>query len=137
MPCLFGGISAGFYYLPGDEYTDKVMKETRHVFFVPIFLNIGYRYGLFDKVFLSPYFSAGFVYMNMPYIEKDSTSLNFEEENRQMTSIGPAGEGGITVQYQLGKSIVIGITAGQGLLVKREIFEYPFTRLEISAGITL
>jgi len=137
MPRLFGGISAGFYYLPGDEYTNKVMKETRCVFFIPIFMHIGYRYALSDKVFLSPYLSAGVVYMNMPYVEKDSTSLNFEEENRQMTSIGPAAEAGITVQYQLGKSIVMGIKAGQGLLVKREILEYPFSRLEISAGITL
>jgi hypothetical protein len=132
---LEAGISAGFYYLPGKENIGsdiESIQSTGRAFFIPLSLNAGYRFTITEKIDAVPYLSAGGAYLDMIYTERDSNSL-LDKEKRLM-GFGPTAGAGVSFEYQLSDTFFIGLRSEFGLMINKEIFDYQFMRIEVSAG---
>jgi hypothetical protein len=130
---LEGGVKAGFYYLSGKDKIGTNIIKTERIYFVPITMHAGYRFRLSESMSVIPYLAAGAAYMDMPYT-KNIESL---PEKRHLKTFGPIAGAGISFKYATSDSFYFGLSAEYATLISKKITDYPFIRLEASAGYKL
>jgi len=127
------GFTVGFYYLAGEEDSHSEIQKTDYALFIPLMLDASYRFNFTENLFTSPYLSVGAAYLDIPYTEQDSNTL--ENSEKHLMEFGPAAGAGISAGYSFDESLDIGFLFGYGLLLNKEIFDYPFLQLELFAGV--
>jgi hypothetical protein len=120
------GFSAGFYYLKGRTADDSVIAETEYGYLVPFQLQIGYRYVISDDLFFVPYLFGGGGWLYMPY--------NDSGVKQELSDFGPVAGAGAEFGRVLRQNYSLALGFEIGCLVKNNITENIYSRIELRAA---
>ena len=132
FPNVEVGVSTGFYYLTGKKSSDSEIQKTSYGLFAPLTASLGYRVYYTERFSMIPYIFGGGAYLDIPYTERDSNTLM--DTTKHLRDFGPVAGAGLSFDYEWRNNVILRIHLEQGMLIKKAVFDYPYTRMEIAAG---
>ena len=108
------GISTGFFFLFGEDLTDKNNKTYQDLVVVPFYLTTGYNICLGKSFVIKPVLSFGGTYLDAYYTDYNKT----DEENKDtdLTVVEPSFKAGITAEFRVTKSVSISAVSEYGFI---------------------
>jgi fibronectin type 3 domain-containing protein len=112
-----GGVSLGFYYLPGKDLQDEKNKKYNDFMLVPAYLYAGYNIGIAAGFCLKPVISIGGAYLDVKYFDRNKTISEGRDIHMQIFEI--SFKAGITAEYRFENSLSVTLGCEYGAIIEK------------------
>ncbi len=109
-----GGVSLGFYYMPGKNLLDEKDKIYQNFMMAPLYLFINYNIRIGDSFIIKPVISFGGVYIDMMYLDASAAS----SPNKHLQIFGLSFKGGLAAEYRFTDFIAISAGCEYGAIIQ-------------------